>query len=81
MVNLTMNFKGFTEGKINIKTPEDVNVTEEPLNSDLISSKRVDINVLKSKLKQSESKEFKKNIFILLILVLLIIISGVYLTL
>ena len=81
MVNLTMNFKGFTEGNINIKTPEDVNVTEEPLNSDLISSKRVDINVLKSKLKQSESKEFKKNIFILLILVLLIIISGVYLTL
>ena len=60
-----MSIKGFTETNTNIKTPNDVdiNVTEKPLKSDPISTNRVDINVLKSKLQESESKEFKKNIY------------------
>ena len=44
-------------------------------------NERVDINVLKKKLKETESKEFKKNIFIMLILFSLLAIVGIYLTL
>ena len=44
-----MTSKGFTENTENIETPNDIDVTEKPLNSNKISSGRVDINVLKSK--------------------------------
>ena len=75
--------KGFTETDTNVKTPKDVdiNVTEKPLKSDPISTNRVDINVLKSKLQETESKEFKKNLLILSTLVLGLGILGVYLSL
>ena len=56
--------KGFEDNKQNIETPNDINVTEKPLNSQKNSSGRVDINILKSKLEAEESKEFRKNIFI-----------------
>ena len=45
------------------------------------SSGRVDINILKSKLQESESKEFKKNIYILSILVIGLSVIGIYLSL
>ena len=45
------------------------------------TKKRVDINVLKSKLQESESKEFKKNIIFLSTLVLGLGVLGVYLSL
>ena len=76
-----MTIKGFTETSTNIETPNDVSSTEKPLKADGISSNRVDINVLKSKLQESESKEFKKNLYILTTLVLLLGIIGVYLSL
>ncbi len=77
-----MENKGFTENKTNIETPNDeVIVAEKPLKPNQISSGRVDINVLKSKLQESESKEFKKNLFILSTLVLGLGILGVYLSL
>ena len=75
-----MTSKGFAENTNNIETPNDVNVTEKPLNSDKISSGRVDINVLKSKLEAEQSKELRKNIFIFSFCVLLLGSIGVFLS-
>ena len=76
-----MTIKGFTESNNNIETPNDINVTEKPLNSNKISSGRVDINVLKSKLEAEQSKELRKNIFIFSFCVLLLGSVGVFLSL
>ena len=75
-----METKGFTEGQTNIETPNDIGVTEKPLKSNK-SSNRVDINVLKSKLQESESKELRKNIYILSTLVVGLGVIGIYLSL
>ena len=61
-----MEIKGFTDTNNNIETPNDIEVTEKPLKNKKITTNRVDINVLKSKLQETESKEFKKNLYILL---------------
>ena len=76
-----MTSKGFTDSTNNIETPNDINVTEKPLNSNKISSGRVDINVLKSKLEAEQSKELRKNIFIFLFCVLLLGSIGIFLSL
>ena len=79
-----MNNKGFADTDVNIETPNDVMVAEKPFKSSEISkikSGRVDINVLKSKLQETESKEFKKNLYILSSLILGIGVLGVYLSL
>ena len=73
-----MNNKGFTDNKNNIETPNGVVVSEKPLKSEQIRPERVDINVLKSKLQETESKEFKKNLIILSSLVLALGILGIY---
>ena len=62
-----MNNKGFAETHADIETPNDVDVAEKPLKT---SKKRVDINILKSKLEETEAKELKKNIFILSLLII-----------
>tara|TARA_B100002019_G_C20900228_1_gene417753 strand:+ start:89 stop:319 length:231 start_codon:yes stop_codon:yes gene_type:complete len=76
-----MENKGFEDNKLNIETPNDVEVAEKPLKSNQISSGRVDINVLKSKLQETESKEFKKNLYILSSLILGLGVLGIYLSL
>ena len=76
-----MNTKGFAEMNNNIETPNDIKVTEKPLKTRPITSNRVDINVLKSKLQESESKEFKKNVYVLSFLVLALGTLGIYLSL
>ena len=76
-----MNDKGFADTDVNIETPNDVMVAEKPLKSSKIKSDRVDINVLKAKLQDTESKELKKNIFILTILISALVMVGVYLSL
>ena len=78
-----MNNKGFADNQTNIETPNDVGMTEKPLNSKINGKikERVDINVLKSKLQESENKEFKKNIIVLSFLVLSLGALGVYLSL
>ena len=76
-----MSNKGFAEVQTNIETPNGVNVTEKPLKTKQIRPQRVDINVLKSKLQETESKEFKKNIYILSTLVGGIGVLGIYLSL
>ena len=54
-----MTTKGFADNNTNIETPNGIGVAEKPLKSQPISSNRVDINVLKSKLQETESKEFE----------------------
>ena len=76
-----MNNKGFAGNNSNIETPNDVSVAEKPLKSRQIRTKRVDINDLKSKLQETENKEFKKNLFILSSLVLGLGVLGIYLSL
>ena len=76
-----MTTKGFTETNTNIETPNDIAITEKPLKPNKITTGRVDINVLKSKLQETESKEFKKNVTILSSLILGLGILGVYLSL
>ncbi len=76
-----MTSKGFAENTNNIETPNDINVTEKSLNPNKISSGRVDINVLKSKLEAEQSKELRKNIFIFSFCVLLLGSIGVFLSL
>ena len=76
-----MTTKGFTDNNTNIETPNDGSVSEKPLKSAPIISNRVDINVLKSKLEETESKEFKKNLGILSTLILALGILGIYLSL
>ena len=76
-----MTSKGFTGNTNNIETPNDIKVTEKPLNPNKISSGRVDINVLKSKLEAEQGKELRKNILIFTFCVFLLGVVGVYLSL
>ena len=76
-----MSTKGFTENSNNIQTPNNMDVSEKPLNPKNISSGRVDINVLRSKLDEQQSKEFKKNIIIFAFCIFLLGTIGVYLSL
>ena len=76
-----MTSKGFTDNANNIETPNDINVSEKPLNSKKISSGRVDINVLKSKLEAEQGREFRKNILIFSFCVLLLGSIGIFLSL
>ena len=76
-----MTNKGFADNEISIETPNDVSVAEKPLKDRQIKSQRVDINVLKSKLQETESKEFKKNVFILSSLILALGVLGIYFSL
>lgn len=78
MFNLIMENKGFADNQANIETPSDVGITEKPLKTQLKASNRVDINVLKSKLQETESKENKKNIFIFTSLILALGFIGIY---
>ena len=76
-----MTSKGFTEKTDNIETPNDINISEKPSNPKKISSGRVDINVLKSKLEAQQGKEFRKNLFIFSFCVLLLGSIGIFLSL
>ncbi len=78
-----MNNKGFADNQTSVETPNDTGMTEKPLNSkiNVRLKERVDINVLKSKLKESENKEFKKNLYILSSLILILGFLGIYLSL
>ena len=74
-----MQNKGFTEIKTNVETPKDIGLAEKPLKK-VKRVQRVDINVLKSKLQESESREFKKNLIILSSLILALGVLGIYLS-
>ena len=76
-----MDYKGSAEKQTIIETPNDNGIAEKPLKPETTTSNRVDINVLKSKLQESESKEFKKNVYILSALVAGLGALGIYLSL
>tara|TARA_B100001057_G_scaffold129546_1_gene128613 strand:- start:5098 stop:5328 length:231 start_codon:yes stop_codon:yes gene_type:complete len=76
-----MNTNGFTEKINNIETPNDIDISEKPLIQNKITSGRVDINVLKSKLEAQQDKEFKKNLFIFSFCILLLASIGIFLSL
>ena len=78
---IDMNSKGFVDNQTNIDTPNDISLSEKPLESKKITSNRVDINVLKSKLQEKESKELKKNVIILSSLISGLGVLGIYLSL
>ena len=63
-----MNNKGFTDINLGIDTPNDADLTEKPLKTSEDTFKRVDINILKSKLKENQKKENKKNVTIFVVL-------------
>ena len=73
-----MKNKGFAENKTNITTPNSFAITEKPLKSGKNFVKRVDINILKSKLQETESKEFKKNVSIFSFLIFVLASLGIY---
>ena len=76
-----MKNKGFTDLSAKIETPNNFSETEKPLKPSKLKSQRVDINVLKSKLQETENKEFKENLFILSFLVICLGALGIYLSL
>ena len=76
-----MNNKGFTDTSTVIETPNDNSISEKPLKNRVISSNRVDINVLKSKLEAQQGKELRKNIFIFSFCILLLGSIGIFLSL
>ena len=76
-----MDNKGFTDNQNSVETPNDAVATEKSLESRQIRPERVDINVLKSKLQETESKEFKKNVYVLSTLILALGVLGIYLSL
>ena len=76
-----MTSKGFADNNSNIETPNDIGVTEKPLKPKKIIPNRVDINVLKSKLQETESKEFRKNLYVLSTRILGLGVLGIYLSL
>ena len=80
-LSLDMTIKGFTETQSSIDTPNDIIIAEKPLKNPLIKTGRVDINKLKARLQDTESKEFKKNITILSVLVIGLGVIGIYLSL
>ena len=76
-----MSYEEFKDKSDNINNPNNISVSEKPLNSKKISSGRVDINVLKSKLEAQQGKELRKNIFIFSFCVLLLGSIGIFLSL
>ncbi len=75
-----MRDKGFADNQTVIETSNNTGLTEKPLKSSETTFRRVDINVLKSKLKESQKKESKKNIIILILFFTAVSSVGIYLS-
>ena len=73
--------KGFEDKNNFLETPVLKNKAEKPLKTDENPvKKRVDINILKSKLQETEAKEFRKNLFIFLSFIVGLGSIGIYLS-
>ena len=75
-----MSNKIFADTETKGEASNDNDEHEKPLKNGTKSG-RVDINVLKSKLQKIESREFKRNIYILSVLVISLVSLGIYLSL
>ncbi len=77
-----MSDKGFIETFSDTKkAPNNIGQDEKPLKIRQKKFNRVDINVLKAKLQESESRQFKKNLIILSSLIIVLAVLGIYLSL
>ena len=72
--------KGFIDNQNSIETSSNVGLTEKSSKKDSVRVSRVDINVLKSKLQETQNKEFKKNLFLISLLILGMISLAIYLS-
>lgn len=75
-----MQIKGFESKTSSIETPNDSGSIEKPLKSEKEKNQRVDINVLKSKLRERENIILKKNVIILISCLALIVVAGISVT-
>ena len=75
-----MQTKDFESKSSIIETPNVSIVTDKSLENSSKVSQRVDINVLKSRLKEKEDIILKKNILILISCLTLIIAAGISVT-
>ena len=75
-----MQNKSLADTETNIETTNGISNNEKSLKSNPSIPHRVDINVLKSKLQENENKEFKKNLFILSSLLIVLGVLGIYLS-
>ena len=76
-----MSEKSLSNIDNNYETQKEFGNKEKNIKSNSMRTKRVDINDLKLKLQEIESKEFKKNLSIFLALVLILAFIGIYLSL
>jgi len=75
-----MNNKGF-ETEISLKETPNFEVTDEkPLNERDNQSRKVDINVLKARAQQIQNKENRKNVYIFIFFVVLLVSIGTFLS-
>ena len=75
-----MQTKDFESKSSIIEDPNDSMVTDKSLENSIKVSQRVDINVLKSRLREKENIILKKNILILISCLSLIIAAGIGVT-
>ena len=75
-----MQTKDLESKSSTIETPNDSMVTDKSLENSIKVSQRVDINVLKSRLREKENIILKKNILILISCLSLIIAAGIGVT-
>ena len=75
-----MQTKDFESKSSIIETPNGSMVTDKSLENPSKVSQRVDINVLKSRLREKENIILKKNILILISCLTLIIAAGISVT-
>ena len=76
-----MSSKDITGNNNNIETLSNTVESKKTSISEKNKNKRVDINILKSKLEEQQSREFKKNLTIFSLCVFLLAAIGVYLSL
>ena len=72
-----MTVRGFTNFNTEIENSNNFSEAEKPLKIRRSLPNRVDINILKSKLQGTESKESKKNLLILTVLFTILSILGI----
>ena len=63
-----------------LKKKVEQGISEEELNNEEITPDRVDINVLKSRIRVEQDKIFKRNLFVWISCLIVIVIAGVYVT-
>ena len=72
--------RGFTDNQNSIEMSNNVGLAEKSSKEDSVRVSRVDINVLKSKLQKTQTKEFKKNLILISLLILGLISLAIFLS-